>query len=89
MCKYGVLAATLLEAAQHKGACIGAAVASRNPTAMQSAWWLQVHSVQMLQDVQPALPLACCRCLVKEDDREAPSFLFESVVNGTQQVGNL
>ncbi len=26
------------------------------------------------------------RCLVKEDDREAPSFLFESVVNGTQQV---
>ena len=24
------------------------------------------------------------RCLVKEDDRDAPSFLFESVQNGTQ-----
>lgn len=26
------------------------------------------------------------RCLVKEDDRAAPSFLFESVVNGNQTV---
>ncbi len=24
-----------------------------------------------------------CRCLVKQDDRESPSFLFESVVNGS------
>lgn len=32
-------------------------------------------------------PVLAYRCLVKEDDREAPSFLFESVVNGTQQVG--
>jgi hypothetical protein len=31
-------------------------------------------------------PVLAYRCLVKEDDREAPSFLFESVVNGTQQV---
>lgn len=30
-------------------------------------------------------PITAYRCLVKEDDREAPSFLFESVVNGTQQ----
>jgi len=30
-------------------------------------------------------PVLAYRCLVKEDDREAPSFLFESVVNGTQQ----
>lgn len=30
-------------------------------------------------------PVVAYRCLVKEDDREAPSFLFESVVNGTQQ----
>ena len=34
-----------------------------------------------------ALQVLAYRCLVKEDDREAPSFLFESVVNGTQQVG--
>jgi hypothetical protein len=26
------------------------------------------------------------RCLVKQDDREAPSFLLESVVNGNQTV---
>lgn len=31
-------------------------------------------------------PVLAYRCLVKEDDREAPSFLFESVVAGTQQV---
>lgn len=30
-------------------------------------------------------PVLAYRCLVKEDDREAPSFLFESVVNGMQQ----
>ncbi|KAK9829881.1 hypothetical protein WJX72_008431 [[Myrmecia] bisecta] len=30
-------------------------------------------------------PVLAYRCLVKEDDREAPSFLFESVVNGNQQ----
>ena len=30
-------------------------------------------------------PVLAYRCLVKEDDREAPSFLFESVVNGSQQ----
>lgn len=30
-------------------------------------------------------PVVAYRCLVKEDDREAPSFLFESVVNGNQQ----
>lgn len=30
-------------------------------------------------------PILAYRCLVKEDEREAPSFLFESVVNGTQQ----
>ena len=30
-------------------------------------------------------PIIAYRCLVSEDDREAPSFLFESVVNGTQQ----
>ncbi|GAB4815921.1 hypothetical protein N2152v2_002967 [Parachlorella kessleri] len=30
-------------------------------------------------------PVLAYRCLVKEDDREAPSFLFESVVAGTQQ----
>ncbi|KAL4430388.1 hypothetical protein ABPG77_002194 [Micractinium sp. CCAP 211/92] len=30
-------------------------------------------------------PVLAYRCLVKEDDREAPSFLFESVTNGTQQ----
>ncbi|CAL5228808.1 g12007 [Coccomyxa viridis] len=29
-------------------------------------------------------PVTAYRCLVAEDDREAPSFLFESVVNGTQ-----
>ena len=27
-------------------------------------------------------PVLAYRCLVKEDDREAPSFLFESVENG-------
>ena len=31
-------------------------------------------------------PVLAYRCLVKEDDREAPSFLFESVTNGSQQV---
>lgn len=31
-------------------------------------------------------PVLAYRCLVREDDREAPSFLFESVVNGDQQV---
>lgn len=30
-------------------------------------------------------PVLAYRCLVKEDDRDAPSFLFESVVNGSQQ----
>ena len=30
-------------------------------------------------------PVLAYRCLVKEDDREAPSFLFESVTNGSQQ----
>lgn len=30
-------------------------------------------------------PVLAYRCFVCEDDREAPSFLFESVVNGTQQ----
>jgi anthranilate synthase component I len=30
-------------------------------------------------------PVLAYRCLVKSDDREAPSFLFESVVNGDQQ----
>ena len=29
-------------------------------------------------------PITAYRCLVKEDDREAPSFLLESVVNGNQ-----
>ncbi|KAI7747283.1 hypothetical protein M8C21_022657, partial [Ambrosia artemisiifolia] len=34
-------------------------------------------------------PVLAYRCLVKEDDREAPSFLFESVEPGfrTSQVG--
>ena len=31
-------------------------------------------------------PVVAYRCLVREDDREAPSFLFESVVNGDQTV---
>ena len=30
-------------------------------------------------------PVMAYRCLVKEDDQSAPSFLFESVVNGDQQ----
>ncbi|GMH40188.1 hypothetical protein BSKO_08092 [Bryopsis sp. KO-2023] len=30
-------------------------------------------------------PVLAYRCLVHEDDREAPSFLFESVINGEQQ----
>ncbi|KAL6776027.1 ANS1 [Auxenochlorella protothecoides x Auxenochlorella symbiontica] len=30
-------------------------------------------------------PVSAYRCLVRADDREAPSFLFESVINGTQQ----
>ena len=34
-------------------------------------------------------PVTAYRCLVAEDDREAPSFLFESVVNGTQTVSRL
>lgn len=29
-------------------------------------------------------PVLAYRCLVKEDDREAPSFLFESVEPGSQ-----
>ena len=33
-------------------------------------------------------PVTAYRCLVAEDDREAPSFLFESVVNGTQTVSS-
>lgn len=34
----------------------------------------------------PSLPRpAPCRCLVRDGDTEAPSFLFESVVNGDQQ----
>jgi anthranilate synthase component I len=32
-------------------------------------------------------PVLAYRCLVQEDQRSAPSFLFESVVNGDQQVG--
>lgn len=31
-------------------------------------------------------PVLAYRCLVAEDERSAPSFLFESVVNGEQQV---
>jgi hypothetical protein len=31
-------------------------------------------------------PVLAYRCLVREDQRSAPSFLFESVVNGDQQV---
>ena len=31
-------------------------------------------------------PVLAYRCLVKEDNRDAPSFLFESVVNGNQTV---
>ena len=31
-------------------------------------------------------PVVAYGCLVKEDDREAPSFLLESVVNGDQSV---
>jgi anthranilate synthase component I len=31
-------------------------------------------------------PVLAYRCLVKEDDREAPSFLLESVVNGNTSV---
>ena len=34
-------------------------------------------------------PVTAYRTLVAADDREAPSFLFESVVNGTQTVLNL
>lgn len=29
-------------------------------------------------------PVTAYRCLVKEDDREAPSFLFESVEQGSR-----
>jgi anthranilate synthase component 1 len=29
-------------------------------------------------------PVLAYRCLVKEDDREAPSFLFESVEQGSE-----
>ena len=32
-------------------------------------------------------PVLAYRCLVREDERTAPSFLFESVINGDQQVG--
>ncbi len=31
-------------------------------------------------------PVLAYRCLVKEDERTAPSFLFESVINGDQQA---
>ena len=31
-------------------------------------------------------PVLAYRCLVRKDDRSAPSFLFEAVNNGTQQV---
>lgn len=31
-------------------------------------------------------PVLAYRCLVRQDDREAPSFLLESVVNGDQSV---
>lgn len=31
-------------------------------------------------------PVLAYRCLVRQDDRSAPSFLFEAVNNGTQQV---
>ena len=31
-------------------------------------------------------PVLAYRCLVKQDDRDAPSFLLESVVNGNQSV---
>ena len=31
-------------------------------------------------------PVLAYRCLVKQDDREAPSFLLESVVNGNTSV---
>ena len=31
-------------------------------------------------------PVLAYRCLVKQDEREAPSFLLESVVNGNQSV---
>ena len=32
-------------------------------------------------------PVLAYRCLVKEDDREAPSFLFESVEQGSEGEG--
>lgn len=31
-------------------------------------------------------PVLAYRCLVRQDDREAPSFLLESVVNGNTSV---
>lgn len=31
-------------------------------------------------------PVLAYRCLVKEDDREAPSFLFESVEQGSRRT---
>ena len=31
-------------------------------------------------------PVLASRCLVREDERTAPSFLFESVINGDQQA---
>ena len=34
-------------------------------------------------------PVLAYRCLVRKDDRSAPSFLFEAVNNGTQQVNCL
>ena len=34
-------------------------------------------------------PVLAYRCLVRRDDRSAPSFLFEAVNNGTQQVNSL
>ena len=34
-------------------------------------------------------PVLAYRCLVRQDDRSAPSFLFEAVNNGTQQVPHM
>ena len=33
-------------------------------------------------------PVLAYRCLVREDERTAPSFLFESVINGDQQASS-
>jgi anthranilate synthase component 1 len=34
-------------------------------------------------------PVLAYRCLVREDDREAPSFLFESVEQGPEGTTNV